>query len=159
MLICESRTRKGILIHYIFKKINKNKCNDQAERSYCEETSQTDTRFPSEELQDSPATESPGSSVQPLQGMCGTATPAAAQTEREETSHRNNMLPLLGRGTEGKEGGRAGVIVITSHGPASAHQSAGTGLHKAFALPLFLIPCPATSKTVSFAKAMKYGFK
>lgn len=47
----------------------------------------------------------------------------------------------------------------TSRGSASpAPQSAGTRLRKAFALNLFLL-CPATSKAVSFAKAVKYGFK
>lgn len=45
MLIYDSRTRKGILIHCIFKKVKKDKSNDQAERGYCEETSQIDTRF------------------------------------------------------------------------------------------------------------------
>ena len=61
---------------------------------------------------------------------------------------------------KGRGGGRVGVTVSTSHGPASpAPQLAGTRLRKAFALNLFLILCPVTSKAVSFAKAMKYGFE
>lgn len=62
----------------------------------------------------------------------------------------------LEEGWKGRGRGRAGVIMSTSHGPASpASQSAGTQLHKAFALNLFLIMYPVTSKAGSFAKAMK----
>ena len=61
---------------------------------------------------------------------------------------------------KGRGGGRVGATVSTSHGPASpAPQLAGTRLRKAFALNLFLILCSVTSKAVSFAKAMKYGFE
>lgn len=77
---------------------------------------------------------------------------------RNKPQEEGTALP--GSGAEGKRRRKGRSKPEHKHGPASpSPQAAGTWLHKALALNLFLILCPATSKAVSFAKATKRGFR
>ena len=163
MLIYDSHTKKGIFIHCIFKKVKKN------------------IQWPGREKL--PWRNKSNRYKVPLRGACLLGLtcirkswfqcPASAegvwycrscccphwQRGKKQAAGRRYCL-CREEEWKGRGGGRAWVIVSTSHGPASpVPQSAGAQLHTAFALKLLLILYPATRKAASFAKAMKCGFK